>query len=94
MPEFQKFHINNQEDIKLFAINITEMESSEQAVVNFIYEYDITFPVLKDTKGIFRSYQILNMPTTLFINSKGEIEVRHYGQLSYEELVEISKNIN
>ncbi len=86
MPELEKFHRENSEDIVVIGVNITSQELSEQSVRNFVRDLGISFPVLLDTEGVFRHYQVLNLPTTYFIDSNGKIVDRYSGELTFEML--------
>lgn len=86
MPELEKFHREYREDVVVIGVNITSQEISEQSVRNFINDIDISFPILLDTEGVFRYYQVFNLPTTYFIDSNGKIVDRYPGELTFEML--------
>jgi len=86
MPELDKFHNKYTEDVLVMGVNITSQEISEQSVRNFVNELDISFPVLLDTEGVFRQYEVMNLPTTYFIDSNGKIVDSYYGELTSEML--------
>jgi thiol-disulfide isomerase/thioredoxin len=86
IPEFQAFYENFQDEVTILAINITSNEVSVSSVKKFVSELDLNFPVLLDTEDTFMNYQVLNIPTTYFINSAGIIESIHSGAITYEFL--------
>ncbi|NLP52023.1 TlpA disulfide reductase family protein [Bacillus sp. RO1] len=86
MPELEKFHTEYSEEVVVMGVNITSQEISEQSVRNFVNDLDISFPILLDTEGVFRHYQVLNLPTTYFIDSNGKIVDSYPGELTFEIL--------
>lgn len=86
MPELEKFHTEYSEEVVVMGVNITSQEISEQRIRNFVNDLDISFPILLDTEGVFRHYQILNLPTTYFIDSNGKIVESYPGELTFEIL--------
>ncbi|WP_078380663.1 TlpA family protein disulfide reductase [Sutcliffiella halmapala] len=89
MPELDRFHQEYYEDVVILGVNITSQESNEQSVRNFVNELDVSFPILLDTEGVFRHYQVINLPTTYFIDSNGMIVDRYAGELTFEMLEQL-----
>lgn len=94
MPVFEKFHQSYGEEIEILAVNMTSHEINEEHVSIFAEENNLSFNILLDKEGIYRHYKVLQMPTTFFINKKGEIVDIYLGELNYETLVKLSTKIN
>lgn len=89
MPELERFHNEYKEDVVILGVNITSREINEKSVRNFVNKVDVSFPILLDTEGVFRHYQVLNLPTTYFIDSNGIIQERYAGELTFEMLEQL-----
>lgn len=85
MPAMQKFFEEN--DVVVLALNLIETESSLQDVMNFVDEYNLTFPVLLDYQNkVSTAYQIQPIPTSFMIDSNGVIQHKSYGALNQEQM--------
>jgi peroxiredoxin len=91
MPALNQFS-QQSEDITVIGINMTGNESSKTAVMQFVKEYEISFPILLDHSGsVFEKYRILSLPSTFFINEDGMIVEYHTGPLTEEYLRETAR---
>lgn len=74
MPAIQKFtSVYPPEQVAILSVNATSQDNLED-VRTFIAEYGLTFPVLLDIDGsVNRNYQIQALPSSFFIDAKGEI---------------------
>lgn len=87
MPDMQKLH--EKEDIKILAVNLTETESSEKNVPDFMDELDLSFTVpLDEDNDVASLYQIQPVPTSFMIDSDGIIQNTAFGALNYEQMVQ------
>ncbi|HZG60044.1 MAG TPA: thiol-disulfide oxidoreductase ResA [Anoxybacillus sp.] len=93
MPEMQNFYEKYNKDIEILAVNLTS-EDSRDKVDSFIKEYGLTFPVVLDEKGdILTLYKISPIPTSYMIDSEGIIRHKYVGPMTYDQMVEFTKNI-
>jgi len=73
MPDMEKFSQGMGDDVVILAVNI-DPENDVQAFAN---EYGISFTILLDSQSsknpVNDLYQVLSIPTTYFIDSKGVI---------------------
>ncbi|MCA1041855.1 TlpA family protein disulfide reductase [Bacillus infantis] len=91
MPALNQFS-QQSEDITVIGINMTDNESSKTAVMQFVKEYEISFPILLDHSGsVFEKYRILSLPSTYFINEDGVIVEYHIGPLTERYLQETTR---
>jgi len=87
MPDMQKFHENK--DVNILAVNLTETEGSLINIQNFVNDYDLTFPILKDENTeVANTYQIQPIPTTFMVDSKGVIQFKAFGAMNYDLMVQ------
>ena len=69
--------------LEIVAVNQRDQELSTKDVQAFADRYGVTFPVLLDSRGRSRrSFQLFGLPTTVFIDRSGTIQVVHTGPLS------------
>jgi peroxiredoxin len=73
--------------LEVLAVNLLDQETSEAEVRRFAAELAVPFPVALDPRGSSRrAYQLVGLPTTVFIDSAGVIRQVHPGPLSAAEL--------
>ncbi|MGD6834455.1 redoxin domain-containing protein [Sutcliffiella halmapala] len=87
MPEIQRFYEDYKDEVDVLAVNITSNEVNQSVVEKYVATGGFTFPILFDKEGLFRYYEVLDMPATFFIDEDGVIVGRHTGELDYEKLV-------
>ncbi len=84
MPTFQEYQDRYP---KLVVLGINEEEDAEK-VKTFLEKtgMEITYPILLDlTAGVGATYKVNFLPTSFFIDEKGEIRFRHYGLMSRDQ---------
>lgn len=95
MPHLQSFYSDHKDEgLEVIAINLTESEAKKEGVYPFIDEYQLTFPVVFDEDSLVASlYQVTTIPTTYILNSKGEIEQKIVGPMTYEIIEELLQQV-
>lgn len=95
MPHLQSFYTDHETDgIEVVAINLTQAEKNRRDVPRFIADYELTFPVVLDEESqVANLYQVTTIPTTFILNSKGEIEQKIVGPMTYDMLDELMKQV-
>ena len=81
MPDLQEFYDENKDRVNLLGIDVGQFTGlGDQASAKaLLEELNVTYPVgFTNDGGVMRDYKILGMPTTIFIDSKGET-FRHWG---------------
>lgn len=87
IPDMQRFY--EDKDVEIVAVNLTTSEHSQDAILEFVEEFGMTFPVLLDEKGSAQTiYEIQPIPTTFLLNSKGYVHNIAYGPLNYDLMVQ------
>lgn len=81
MPEMQKYHEEIGDDVVILAVNI----DPQLKVQEFIDEMGITFTIPLDSEDVVNTtYQVISIPTTFFIDSKGIIRQKHIGAMTFD----------
>lgn len=88
MPTFNKVYEEEKGEVVFMMINATDgVSETVDKAKKFIKENNFQFPVYYDIKEeVGYQYGIYSLPTTIFINKKGEIEIGYKGMLSEEIL--------
>lgn len=83
IPDMQKFHLEEGDDIVILAINI----DTENDVAGFAKQMNVTFPILLDKQNnVNKVYQIISIPTSYFIDEKGLIQNKHIGAMDIKAM--------
>jgi cytochrome c biogenesis protein CcmG/thiol:disulfide interchange protein DsbE len=73
-PELVKLEAKYKDQIRIFGVNLTHMDTKEDAK-EFINKYGITFPILWDEKGdAMAAYGVRGTPTSFYIDRHGMIQ--------------------
>ena len=93
MPDFQAFADDNRDSVTVLGIDVgqfTNLGSQDDARI-LLDDLGISYPAGYTTDGtIMRRYEVLGMPTTVFINSSGEVFRLWGGILDHEVLQDIT----
>ena len=96
MPAMQKYYKQQakNDNVEIVAVNLTYTEKNVKNIQAFMNSYDISFPVLLDEKDqIGKLYEVLTLPSTYFIDSKGKVQYRIVGPLDEIKLVQYVRNM-
>ncbi|MDY0406479.1 TlpA disulfide reductase family protein [Virgibacillus sp. 179-BFC.A HS] len=87
IPDLQKLY--NKKDVTILAVNLTASEKNEATVSDFVQEFEMSFPVLKDVdEDVSTAYQVRAYPTSYMIDSKGRIQFVALGAMNYDQMVQ------
>lgn len=91
MPDLDQLHQEKSEQIDVFAINVTNTETSENKVQDYQTEHQFSFEILLDKKGeVYDHLKLINLPVSFFVDTEThEIVKRVDGALKYEQMVDI-----
>lgn len=90
MPEMEQFSKKIGDDIVILAVNI----DPQLDVKGFVDQNHITFPILLDAEDKVNSqYQVLSIPTTYFIDSKGIIQNKFTGSMSLDVMKDYTSKL-
>ena len=91
MPDLQAFHDDRNEEVTLVGVDIGQFMGlgSQADAENLLRELEITYPAgYTNDSNIVRAYEVLGMPTTVFINPDGSIFEKWTGALPRKALDE------
>lgn len=81
-PDFQKAWTDNADRLVIIGINNTTTDDKSQ-IPAFLDEYGITFPIVLDESGdTAKVYNILGLPTSIFIDRNGIVNELFTGPLN------------
>lgn len=84
MPFMESLYPEYADDVEIVAVSL---DATDRVIHQFIKKYDLTFPVVHDTKSeIMDLYNVGPIPSTFFINPEGEIVDIVAGALTLETL--------
>jgi peroxiredoxin len=90
MPAMEEFHKEAGEDIVILAVNI----DPHLDVKAFVDENKITFPIpLDEEDKVNETYQVLSIPTTYFIDTKGNIGNKYIGAMNLDAMKQYTKDL-
>lgn len=81
-PELQAAAIDNKDKLVIIGINLTVNDTPAQ-VPNFIEEFGLTFPIVLDETGeVSKMYQVMGLPTSVFIDKDGIVKEVRLGPIN------------
>ena len=81
MPVFEEYDAQN-EDVVVVAVNMTHKDGKIEIITDFVKEYSLTFPVVLEKTGeVSKAYEVINIPSTYFLDEDGTIQLRINGSL-------------
>ena len=90
MPAMEQYSKQMPEDVVILAVNI----DPQLDVQGFVDENKITFPILLDTEDqVNETYQVLSIPTTYFIDSKGMIQNKYTGSMELDVMKDFTSKL-
>ena len=96
MPDFQEFHDENAGRVTLLGIDVGEFNGlgDRETAKALLTELDITYPAGSTTDDrVIPGYKVLTMPTTVFIDSGGQVFRTWNGVLDKETLAEVTEDM-
>jgi peroxiredoxin len=90
MPAMEEFHKEAGDDVVILAVNI----DPHLDVKAFVDENKITFPIpLDEEDTVNETYQVLSIPTTYFIDTKGNIGNKYIGAMNLDAMKQYTKEL-
>jgi peroxiredoxin len=90
MPAMEQFSKQMPKDIVILAVNI----DPQLDVKGFVDKNKITFPILLDAEDtVNETYQVLSIPTTYFIDSKGIIQNKYIGEMKLDDMKDFTNKL-
>ena len=87
-PELVRaFQRNEKNGLMMIGVNGRDQEHDTRDVRKFVDEFGATFPIALDERGrVRRKYELVGLPTTVFVDSAGMIRRIHIGPINAEQL--------
>lgn len=90
MPAMEEFHKEAGDEVVILAVNI----DPHLDVKAFVDENGITFPIPLDAEDkVNETYQVLSIPTTYFIDTKGNIGNKYIGAMNLDAMKQYTKDL-
>jgi peroxiredoxin len=90
MPAMEEFHKQAGDEVVILAVNI----DPHLDVKAFVDENGITFPIPLDAEDkVNETYQVLSIPTTYFIDTKGNIGNKFIGAMNLDAMKQYTKDL-
>lgn len=90
MPAIEQLSKEVDSDVAILAVNI----DPQLDVKGFVEKNGITFPILLDEEDeVNAMYQIISIPTTYFIDSKGIIQDKFIGAMPHDAMVQYIEDL-
>lgn len=95
IPDMVKFYEDHKDQgIVILGVNLINSEQSSGGVLQFLKDYNISYPVLMDEKGeVGDRYRVSAIPTTYILDSNGTITEVITGPMTYKAMEAQTKNI-
>lgn len=86
MPAFVELDRNtDNQKLIIVGVNMTKEEPNPSQVHKFVDHFQVEYEVLYDGEGkVMKEYQLIGIPTTIFIDEKGQIAERFNGILTID----------
>ncbi|MBE7002317.1 MAG: redoxin domain-containing protein [Ruminococcaceae bacterium] len=87
MPHFEAVSKEMAGQVQFLMVNATGGRETLASAMDFVAKSDYTFPVFYDTDGMASYiYQVYSLPSTYFIDAKGNLVTYAIGMISQEKL--------
>lgn len=74
MPDMEEMY-QSTDDLEILAVNLTETESTRNAVSQFVGELGLSFPILLDQNSdVMGQYEVGPVPTSIFVDREGKVQ--------------------
>lgn len=97
MPHLQAYYEEaaKEENVEIVAVNLTTTDGSIDKIQQFIDSFNLTFPILlMEEEGVNQTYEILTIPSTFMIDTKGRIQHQIVGPLDQDALSEYVESLD
>ena len=74
---------------------MTYNDKGPDNVQKFVDSYDLSFPiVLMENDKLLQDYEVLSMPSTIFIDTDGRVQHQYTGALNQKKLKQFIDQLN
>ncbi len=96
MPDLQRFHEESGDEVIMLGIDVGRFNNlgSRRDAESLLEELQITYPAGFTRDGsVMRDFEVFSMPTTVFINSRGEVFHNWSGVITRDVLVSLTDSM-
>ncbi len=96
MPDFQLFYEEFQDRVVVLGVDLGQYTGlgTRADALALLNRLGVTYPAgSTDDSSVIKEYEVLSMPTTVFITAKGEIFEKWSGSLTREVLVDLTNKM-
>ena len=96
MPDLQEVHEEFRDQVTMVGVDVGTFTGlgDEQEGRDLLQEVGVTYPAGTTANAdVMRAYQVIGMPTTVFISPNGEIVERWTGLLTKDKMVELVEEL-
>jgi thiol-disulfide isomerase/thioredoxin len=96
MPDLQSFYEEFNDRVDLVGVDLGQFTGlgSQRDAQDLLTSLEVTYPAgFTSDASVISRYQVLSMPTTVFINSKGEIFKKWSGALTGDVLAKVTEDM-
>jgi thiol-disulfide isomerase/thioredoxin len=95
IPVKQEAYNVHGDDIRVVAVNMTHTESGDAAIINYIHENELNYPVALDRTGAISAlFGVRGTPTTVILSSSGEVVDRWMGPSDLGRINRAVRSVN
>lgn len=96
IPDLQEFYEESKDKVNLLGIDVGQFTGlgNQDSAKTLLEELNVTYPAgFTDDGGVMRNYKVLGMPTTVFIDSNGEVFRNWNGVLDKDTLTRVTNEM-
>ena len=96
MPDLQRFYEETQDEVVMLRIDVGRFNNlgGRRDAQKLLKELDITYLAgFTGDRRVMREYEVISMPTTVFINSRGEVFHSWSGVITRDILVSLTDSM-
>lgn len=89
MPHMQKYYekFSEEDHVEIIGVNLKFNSDSTEKVEEFVASYKLDFPILlADDDSVVDDYEIITIPSTLFIDEEGKVQRKIVGPIDVDAL--------
>lgn len=97
MPHMQKYYEEQavKDNVEVLAVNLTTKDHGMEKITSFVSEYELSFPILLDSKGAMGSvYQAVTIPTSYILDTEGRVQSKFVGPMDQATIENLISKIN
>ncbi|MEW6579703.1 MAG: TlpA disulfide reductase family protein, partial [Chloroflexota bacterium] len=88
MPLLQRLQDERAADVRVITITDPHLGQTERAISEFLarHKLSLTVALAEEDGPLFRLFEVVQIPTTVFLDRAGVVRFRHLGELTEDDL--------